>query len=238
MKSNINHIFFDLDNTLWDFDTNSRQVLKDLFFEFNLESRCGVNIENFTREYEKINAKLWAQLRAGEISKEQLRSSRFYNSMQSFGFDDYELGYKMELEYVKRSPYQKNLLPGTLQVLENLKKHYQLHIITNGFKEVQYIKLENCGLKFFFNHIIISEEVGYSKPHEAIFQTAMMKAGAHPEESVMIGDDKETDVKGALNAGMRAIHINIHQKETNAANYLQVNNLFELEKILLQKANP
>lgn len=237
MKS-IRHIFFDLDNTLWDFNTNSRQVLKDLFFEFNLESRCGIDVERFIFHYEKINAELWAKLRAGEISKEQLRSNRFYNSMQYFGFEDYELGYQMELEYVKKSPYQKNLLPGTLELLQKLKVHYSLHIITNGFKEVQYIKLENCGLKNYFENIIISEEVGFSKPNKSIFRLAMTKAAALPEECLMIGDDEETDVKGALNAGMKAIHLNRENSKEKANNYTSVENLDEIGNMLLQKTHP
>ena len=120
----IRNIFFDLDNTLWDFQTNSREVLKDLFHEYNLESRCKTTAENFILTYEQVNAVLWEKLRKKEITKEQLRSNRFYNSMQQFDHDDYEMGYRMEEDYVKRSPFKKNLIPGAFETLEKLFTNY------------------------------------------------------------------------------------------------------------------
>ena len=207
MRAEINHIFFDLDNTLWDFDSNSRKVISDLFHENNLQLRCGVEFSIFLSRYEKINHLLWEKLRMSEITKEQLRSSRFYNSMQFFGYDDYELGYRLEEEYVKRSPYQNILLPDTINVLENLHKKYELHIITNGFKEVQYVKLNNCNLINYFSNIFISEEVGYSKPDKRIFEHAISTVGGTKSNSIMIGDDINVDVNAAKNFGMRAIHL-------------------------------
>ena len=225
---NIRHIFFDLDNTLWDFPKNSREVITDLFHEYNLESRCNVTASDFIAKYEHINEVLWEKLRKQEITKEQLRSSRFYNSMQHFGHDDYELGYRMEEEYVKRSPYKKNLMKGTLETLEKLSTRYQLHIITNGFKEVQYTKLENCGLKSYFNHIIISEEVGYSKPNSKIFEVAIERANAKPAESLMVGDDLEIDINGARAAGMQAIHFTTQIPTETSSSNESINALPEL----------
>lgn len=227
MKSEISHIFFDLDNTLWDFNSNSRKVISDLFFENNLEVRCGVGFSVFISEYEKINHLLWEKLRNSEITKEQLRSSRFYNSMQFFGYDDYELGYKLEEEYVKRSPYQNILLPDAINVLENLHKKYELHIITNGFKEVQYIKLNNCNLINYFSHIFISEEVGYSKPDKRIFDHAVSSVGATKSNSVMIGDDVNVDVNAAKNFGMRAIHF-----DDKCSNPGEINGLIKISRLV------
>ena len=229
MKFRIDHIFFDLDNTLWDFESNSRRVITDLYHEFNLADRCSTEVHDFIKEYERINHLLWDKLRKSEISKEQLRSSRFYNSMQSFGHDDFELGYRMEEEYVKRSPYQKTLLPGTTETLARLNKEYQLHIITNGFKEVQYTKLKNCGLTDYFRQIIISEEVGFSKPDQRIFLHSMKVSGADPGRSLMIGDDIETDVRGAENSGMRAILFERNGESNDRATYgIKINRLEQI----------
>ncbi|MBC7865672.1 MAG: hypothetical protein IAF38_22040, partial [Bacteroidia bacterium] len=119
----VEHVFFDLDRTLWDFETNSRRVIADLFSENNLESRCAVAFCNFIETFEEINDTLWAKLRAGEITKEQLRTSRFYNCMKVYNYHDLELGFKMEEEYVQRSPYQKTLFPGVIELLTELKKN-------------------------------------------------------------------------------------------------------------------
>ncbi len=224
----IRNIFFDLDNTLWDFQTNSREVLKDLFHEYNLESRCKTTAENFILTYEQVNAVLWEKLRKKEITKEQLRSNRFYNSMQQFDHDDYEMGYRMEEDYVKRSPFKKNLIPGAFETLEKLFTNYDLHIITNGFKEVQYTKMENCGIKKFFKQVIISEEIGFSKPDPKIFELAMHKANTNSAESLMIGDDLEIDVHGARNAGMHALHLNTNSTNEKKELIFEINKLPEL----------
>jgi putative hydrolase of the HAD superfamily len=229
---NIKHIFFDLDRTLWDFETNSRRIIIDLFHEHNLESRCNAKYDAFIELYENVNQLLWDKLRAGEISKQQLRSSRFYNSMQQFGYDDFELGYKLEEEYVKRSPYQKSLMPGAFELLEHLNPNYKLHIITNGFKEVQHIKLEHAEIKRFFDVVMISEEVGVAKPDPEIFINAMEKANALAHESVMIGDDLHVDVRGAIGAGMRAVHLDVRKECSKCDEFLLINSLEELKTIL------
>jgi putative hydrolase of the HAD superfamily len=229
MKNTIEHIFFDLDNTIWDFDANSRLVLTDLFLEFNLENRCGVKLEEFIQEYEKINHILWDRLRKNEITKEQLRSSRFYNSMQSFGYDDFELGYTLEEEYVKRSPYQKILVPDAIEVLKKLSHNFKLHIITNGFREVQHIKIDNCGIKEYFSNIFISEEIGFSKPDKKIFEFSLKSACSRLENSIMVGDDLNIDVIGAINCGMRAIHFDRSENlKEDSSDILKINQLKQI----------
>ncbi|MFL5753946.1 MAG: YjjG family noncanonical pyrimidine nucleotidase [Bacteroidia bacterium] len=202
------HIFFDLDRTLWDFEVNSQLVLKQLIDEHELEQKCGASQEDILNRYYLVNDDLWKRYRMSGISKEELRSSRFSGTMSYFGYGNAELGKVLEEEYIARSPYQKNLLPHTLEALNYLKDNYQLHIITNGFKEVQYIKLENCGLRSYFSKVIISEEVGYNKPDPGIFKAALQQAEALASESAMIGDDLQVDVVGAVKAGMYGIYYN------------------------------
>ena len=208
MKKNIKHIFFDLDRTLWDFDLNSKEVLQDLVTEFEVLNRCNTSFEQFHDVYKAINENLWIKYRSGEITKDELRSSRFFLSMKHFGWVDKSLGQKMEYEYISRSPYKTNLLPGTIDTLNKLKEKYQLHIITNGFKEVQKIKITHSGLESYFNEVIVSEEVGFNKPDKHIFNYAIDKVGGNVSETVMVGDDYEADIKGSEAVGMWAIFCN------------------------------
>ena len=231
MFGQIEHIFFDLDNTLWDFEYNSRNVIRDLFNEYNLSQRCRTDFVEFLRQYEQVNLLLWDKLKKSEISKEQLRSSRFYNSMQMFGYDDFDLGLRLEQEYVKRSPYQKKLIDGATGLLQKLQSNYQLHIITNGFKEVQYTKLENCMIREFFSDIIISEEVGFSKPDRRIFEQAMRITGARPHASLMVGDDMDNDFHGAIAAGMHAVHFDRNNSDSHVGS-LRINALPQLIELL------
>jgi putative hydrolase of the HAD superfamily len=202
------HIFFDLDRTLWDFELNSHTVLNQLIDEHDLEQKCSSPRKVILNRYYEVNDELWNLYRNGKITKEELRSSRFSATMGHFGYENAALGQLLENEYISRSPYQKNLLPYTIETLDYLKQHYALHIITNGFKEVQYIKMENCGIRSYFSEIIISEEVGFNKPDARIFEISLQRTGAKAEESVMIGDDLHVDVIGAGNAGMSAIYFN------------------------------
>ena len=183
------HLFFDLDRTLWDFETNSETALNILFDELKLGDSIR-SFRSFHTQYKKINAQLWYDYAKGKVSKEELRTSRFDRTLKKFKINDATLAMKLGDGYVELSPYQTNLFPHTIETLDALKKEdYQLHIITNGFKEVQYIKLKNSGLIDFFDVILCSEEVGKTKPSPLVFQAAIDRANATKKESLMIGDD-------------------------------------------------
>ncbi|MGZ4103599.1 MAG: HAD hydrolase-like protein, partial [Bacteroidia bacterium] len=160
----IKHIFFDLDRTLWDFEKNSENILHQLIQTYGLTAKCGVDAPVIIDTYKKINKELWEQYGNNQITKEQLRSSRFTKTLATFDYHFLGFGLELEKEYIERSPYQTHLIEGTLEVLEYLKKKYDLHILTNGFKEIQHIKLKQSNLKPFFAHVVISEETGYQKP--------------------------------------------------------------------------
>jgi len=199
------HIFFDLDRTLWDFDKNSKNALKLIIEAENLTSIFG-SFGRFHRAYIKNNIRLWGEYGKGKLKKEVLQYERFHATLKQFGTDDIQLAKKMGDAYVEISPRQKILLPNTIPVLQELTKiGFQLHIITNGFVEVQYIKLENCGLKDFFKVIVCSEVVGKNKPAIAIYNYALEKANCAANDALMIGDDYVADVSGALNAGLQAV---------------------------------
>lgn len=199
------HLFFDLDRTLWDFDRNSENALKQIFAEEELEARIG-GFEHFHQQYVYQNAHLWKLYGKGKIKKDDLRYERFRVTLKHFKLQDEALVRRLSDAYVQISPLQTALFPAAIETLQELQQMgYNLHIITNGFQEVQFIKLENCGLRAFFDVIVCSEFVGKNKPEPAIFNYAMNQAGAKPAQAIMIGDDYHVDVAGALRAGMRAV---------------------------------
>ena len=226
------HLFFDLDRTLWDFETNSKKALEFLFSEFQLADSIQ-NFYSFHGTYKRINASLWKLYGKGKMTKEELRDERFIQTLSSFNIHDRTLAVKFSDSYVEFSPKQTILFPNTLETLEELKKlNYQMHIITNGFEEVQHIKLDNSNLKPFFDVIVCSENVGCNKPDIRVFQYAMNKAKAKASESIMIGDDREVDILGAMRSGMRAILFDPENHHKQASDDLKIRNINELPLLL------
>jgi putative hydrolase of the HAD superfamily len=201
------HVFFDFDDTLWDFRTNSERVLKDLFTEYGLEQKLGAGEEAFLEVFHTTNLRFWSLYHRKEISKEYLRNHRFHETFRSFGYDHYEENLRVTEQYLKRAPYGSALKEGCREVLEYLGPHYRLHIITNGFREVFDMKMEACGIRHFFDQVIVSEDYELTKPDERVFRLAEELAGAGRHDCVMIGDSLESDVQGALNAGWEAIYL-------------------------------
>lgn len=183
-------------------------ALEQLFNNLELHKNIS-SFNQFHDTYKEHNVKLWKAYGEGKIEKNHLRYERFRSTLTAFNIYDETIVQRISDEYVDLSPKLTHLFPNTLETLEELKQSkYNMHIITNGFKEVQHTKLQQAQLAPFFDIIVCSEEVGKNKPSLEIFKYAMQLAGAIPEKSVMIGDDFEIDVIGALNAGMHGIHFN------------------------------
>lgn len=226
------HLFFDLDRTLWDFEKNSELALHELFHSLELDKNIP-DFEEFHVAYKQKNAELWKLYGSGKLTKEELRTSRFKVTLEAFGVRDPAIINQMSDGYVEISPKQTALFPGAIQTLSELQKSgFAMHIITNGFKEVQYIKLENSGLAPFFDAVICSEEVGKNKPSPDIFHFALKKAGASSVKSVMIGDDPEVDIYGALNAGLKGILFDPYDENLKYEELLRVRHLEEIPEIL------
>jgi len=167
-----------------------------------------------------------------EITKDELRSKRFNDTLAYFGVEDTNLAEEIGTEYIQNSPNRTLLVDGTIEILTYLKEKYQLHIITNGFKEVQHLKLNNCGLTPFFEEVITSEEVGAMKPNAKVFDFSLAKANAKKVESVYIGDDFIVDVEGAKNAGLHTIFYNPNKKQHDLKLFGDIVELKELKYIL------
>ena len=226
------HLFFDLDHTLWDFERNSREVLAELHKDFDLVS-MGIREEAFIPAYEAVNAALWVQHEAGTRPKEVLRALRFNQALQHFGVQDGNLARQLDKSYMERCPRRSGLMAGALGLLQNLRPHYGLHIITNGFTEVQFLKLDAAGIRGLFNVVLTSEMAGVAKPGQGIFRHALRSAGAKAGESLMIGDNARTDMAGARRAGMDQAHLSLPGEGDPEATF-RISRLDDLRNVLLQ----
>ena len=225
------NIFFDLDHTLWDFDANSTATLNEIFETYGLINQIESQ-ELFAKEYQIINRQLWDLYHKNLVDKETLRLTRFALTLEKFNVHNLELSLKIADDYVKLSPYKGKLFPRTHEVLDELRKKYKLHLITNGFKEVQRIKIQTSDIEKYFVNIFISEEVGYMKPQPEMFNHAIKTAKTKSNQSLMIGDNYEVDILGAAGVGMDTVFFNPEKMENDYKTTYQVYELKELVGLL------
>jgi len=227
---NIRHIFFDLDNTLWDHRKNAELTLKDIFAREKIKEIHHLDFEEFHKEYFTINEDLWAKIRDGKIDKEYLRRHRFYDSFLFFGIDDFELSQRFEHHFLDEILQYNELVSGAVEILEYLSKKYTLHILSNGFKEVTSRKAELSRIENYFETITSADEINIRKPQPEIYKYALQKANAAKEESVMIGDDWIADVEGAESFGIKAVFFDVFDDDFETE-ILTIKKLEELENI-------
>lgn len=233
MTKKYQHIFWDLDHTLWDFEANSKNTIALIYDEFEL-GNLGINdFESFNKVYEIYNEQLWVQLRAGAITRELLRWKRMDLSLQEFGIKDEELAHKMSERYLELLPTQSILMPEANNILQYCQERgYIAHIITNGFETTQWIKLNNSGIKHYFVNMFTSEQAQAMKPNATIFKHALEKANADIKSSVMIGDCLDADMLGARNFGLDHIFYNPNNIKHNDPVTYEINCLSQLKSIL------
>lgn len=206
-------IFFDLDHTIWDFDKNAEETLKELYADYQFD-RLGIrSAEIFIETYTRNNHRLWAMYHNGLINKSELRAARFADTFVELGVDPKLFPLAFEEDYLRICPQKTNLFPHAHETLGYLSEKYTLHVISNGFKEASETKLNNSKLKPYFKSVVISEIIGIHKPHPDIFHYAVSNAQTAIPHSVMIGDSLEADVRGAKNVGMDSIFFNPRQQE-------------------------
>lgn len=205
MKKEVKHIFFDLDHTLWDFEKNSEETLITLFDKY-ISGTHQVEKEDYLKAYKKTNHELWDLYNFDKVTKDDIRLKRFPMTFEKLGLDPSLCPENIGDEYLDICPTKPYLIEGTIPLLEALKGNYKMHIITNGFEKTQAIKLSTTGLDKYFETVVTSESCGAKKPSSVIFQYALDKAEAKIEESVMIGDNPITDIKGAKDFGLKTIY--------------------------------
>ena len=188
------NLFFDLDHTIWDFDTNANETLRELYDLYKVQFISSRNVDDFIGIYTRVNHDLWALYRQHRVTKEQLRERRFRDTFREMDVDEEEIPLGVEAKYIAICPTKTALLPGAREALDYLAGKYDLHLITNGFAESQRTKLRCSDLEKYFKTLTISEEVGAQKPHPLVFETALKNAGSDLKTSHYVGDNLEADV--------------------------------------------
>ena len=228
LKNAITDIFFDLDHTLWDFEKNSALTFEKIF----VQQQIDVDLEDFLKVYVPANLKYWKLYREEKITKAALRYERLKSVFDTVGYtasDD--LIHFLSEEYINHLSSFNHLFPDAVEVLDYLKPRYRLHIITNGFQEIQEKKLRNSGIHAYFEHIIDSEMAGVKKPNPIIFNLALSRAKVAPQKALMIGDSLEADILGAIGVGLHTLHFNAHGGEAHDHGPV-IYNLKEIKSLL------
>ena len=225
------HLFFDIDRTLWDYETNAREALRDMYSNRNLNA-YNINFDDFFTVFNKYNLWLWTKFQRNQIRKETLRDRRFYLTLKKFGVLDNDLALQLSADYIELSPNKTNLFPEVTETLEYLKPKYHLHIITNGFNEVQFRKLRNCGIEHFFEKVVTSDNAKSQKPNFKIFEYALTSVNAKKSDSLMIGDDWHLDVMGAKAYGFDQVYFNPNFIKNSGNATFEINSIGELINLL------
>jgi len=209
LKNVVTDIFFDLDHTLWDFEKNSALTFKKILSENNIN----VDMSDFLEVYIPNNMAFWKLYRDDKITSLTLRYQRLKTTFDTLKYEvSDETINKLSNLYIKHLSTFNHLFPNTIEILEYLKQNYELHIITNGFSEIQNRKLKKSNIHSYFNQIISSETASVKKPNPIIFKKALELANTIPEKSIMIGDSIEADILGAKSVGFHVLHFNAHKE--------------------------
>ena len=225
------HLFFDLDHTLWDFETNANETLATLYDRHAL-ARHGIRLPDFNRVYNEVNHALWRLYQANKVTQTQLREIRFVRTLGKLGMAAVDVPPTLSAEFTEILPEKSAVFPHTHETLAYLRGKYTLHLITNGFEDVQHRKLTASNLKQYFDQVITSEHSGHLKPDPRMFAHALQAAGARAPESLMVGDNLECDVLGAHNAGIDQVYFNPARRRHFVQTTYEISSLDELRAFL------
>lgn len=227
------HVFFDLDNTLWDHRRNAYLTIKELFEKKEITSKYNIGFEEFHDVYHEINESLWEKIRDGIIGKEYLREHRFYDSFMHFGVDNKELSLYFEEHFLDNIVSHNELVEGAEDILDYLKaKNYTLHIISNGFQDVTERKCTLSGIAPYFKTITSADAVGVRKPNPKIFEYSLGLSDAKKEESILIGDDWIADAMGARDFGMDSIFFDVYKEDKQGTGLKSITHLHQIKEYL------
>lgn len=232
--SSYSHIFFDLDHTLWDYDTNSKDTLSELYSEYNLDQYFSA-FEAFFKAFHFANNKLWELYNQVKVDKAYIRHNRFRMVLENRTDLNQSWIDDLSDSFVDRCCRKQTLVEGAMEMLLELRPHFSLNIISNGFTKTQNTKLESAQIDQLFDYIITSESIGFRKPAREIFDYALETAQIPVDKAVMIGDNLITDVKGSVDAGWTGIWYNPEDKTAEGDNIYQIKNLKELIPLLMKK---
>ncbi|MDR1357591.1 MAG: YjjG family noncanonical pyrimidine nucleotidase [Tannerellaceae bacterium] len=226
-------LFFDFDDTLWDTRSNNRECLEELYTDYHFD-RCYESFEAFFNYYMPYNLELWRQYRNDEIDRKTLIVERFRHVLAPTGIEDAESAVRLNRVFLEYTTTKTVLIPGAVDLLEYLRPSYRMFILSNGFREVQFKKLNNAGLSPYFDRVVLSEDACIQKPHRGIFDFALKNTNSRRSEALMIGDSWEADIAGAHNAGIAQLWFN-PERLPPAGNFIPtytVGSLGEIKDIL------
>ena len=225
-------IFFDLDHTLWDFDNNTAEAIAEIYTIFNISQWTFFTFQDFMNTFNEVNNFLWDKFNHGKIGRMELRQRRFPMILTRLGVDENEIPQEIGEKYLELAPNKSKVLPFTHEILEYLKPNYQLHIISNGFDDVQHSKLKASNIHHYFDKIVTSDSSSYRKPQKEIFEFAMHQVGATRKDAIMIGDNIDTDITGAQNATMDHVFFNPNKISHSLKVTYEVHSLQQIMNIL------
>ncbi|MEM8894025.1 MAG: YjjG family noncanonical pyrimidine nucleotidase [Bacteroidota bacterium] len=223
------HLLFDLDHTLWDYDRNAAEMLTELYEEYDLAEKGNFSDREFVATFFEVNEKLWHDYNLGQISKHVIRTKRFNMIFDKLHLPLQHQPQDIDARYVHGCPEKTHTMAFAFDVLDYLSSTYQMHIITNGFNDVQSTKLEKSGLAPYFDHVITSESCGAKKPAARIFEYTLEKIAADKSECIMIGDNLNTDIQGAINANIDQVYYNPTGKPHDHKVTMEINSLSDLK---------
>lgn len=227
------HLFFDLDHTLWDFEKNSRESLADLYQAFSLHTWNIAELSAFQQEFSVVNKRYWSLLESNQITHEELRRRRFRDTLINLGVEaDETLGLQLNEAFLELLPQKSHLIEGAIEVLDFFAPNYELHIISNGWQDVQAKKINSSKIGHYFKEVITNERAEARKPDKRIFDYAIQVTNARLSESIMIGDNFEADILGAINARMASVFYNPDSFVATQRPTFEIKKLVELKEIL------
>ena len=227
-------IFFDLDDTLFDFSSASLVSLRTLFDESPEISGRFPDSDAFIDEYHIHNKLMWQLHESGRISADFLKGERFRLTLAPHS-DDEATRKRMRAyndRYLRLLGECDAPLEGAKELLAGISKRHLIGVLTNGFNEAQYRKLRSSGLDRFVQRMVISDEIGIQKPDPRIFRYAELATGATPESTVMIGDNPDNDIRGAIDAGWSAIYLDRKSKPFKSSSPLFLGRTDSLNDII------
>ena len=233
MPYSYKHLFFDLDHTLWDFEKNAHDCLLEIYVHFDLKSLGVEDVTLFCEKFSEANHYYWALLERKEITADELRRRRFKTAFAKLNVHIEEaLGLEMNAVFLQNLPSKKALIEGAVDILDYLKPNYQLHILSNGYQGLQIQKMQSSAIHHYFEEIITVDKAKALKPAKAIFEYALKCTNASVSNSLMIGDNYEADIKGAINANFDTVFYNPARQKTVEKPTFDILKLIEIKQFL------
>lgn len=232
-RNKIKWVWVDLDDTLWDFETNSLESLKKVYRHFQLD-RFFESEDDFCNKYLAVNHALWADYNVGNITREYLMRERFQCPLLAAGYPVTETTWQEFSDlYLDRLAECSRTVPGAHELLQRLRADgFKTGVLSNGFKEVQYRKLASAGLSDLIDCVVLSDEIGINKPDRRLYDHAVAKAGTTAEESLIVGDNPDTDILGGINAGWDVLYFNRDGKGKPLPDVPTVTSLKEVHSVI------